>query len=57
VKQSRRPSVEDYVNTLATRVNLPASIAKSAVELLERNRRFCLAKTHGFLRRLFGWRR
>jgi transcription initiation factor TFIIIB Brf1 subunit/transcription initiation factor TFIIB len=38
VKQSRRPSTEDYVKTPAARVNLPASIARSAVELLERNR-------------------
>jgi transcription initiation factor TFIIIB Brf1 subunit/transcription initiation factor TFIIB len=35
----RRPSLEDYVGTLAARVNLPASIVKSAVEILERNRR------------------
>jgi transcription initiation factor TFIIIB Brf1 subunit/transcription initiation factor TFIIB len=39
VKLGRRPSIEDYVKTLAARVDLPASIAKSAVELLERNRR------------------
>jgi transcription initiation factor TFIIIB Brf1 subunit/transcription initiation factor TFIIB len=36
VKLGRRPSIEDYVKTLAARVNLPASIARSAVELLER---------------------
>jgi hypothetical protein len=42
VKQSRRPSVEDYVKTLAAR---PASIAKSAVELLERNRRVLAGKS------------
>jgi transcription initiation factor TFIIIB Brf1 subunit/transcription initiation factor TFIIB len=41
VKQSRRPSVEDYVKTLAAR---PASIAGSAVELLERNRRVLAGK-------------
>jgi transcription initiation factor TFIIB len=40
----RRPSVEDYVKTLAARVNLPASIVKSAVELLERNRRVLFGK-------------
>jgi len=44
VKQSRRPSVEDYVKTLAARVNLPAAVVKSAVELLERNRRVLAGK-------------
>jgi transcription initiation factor TFIIIB Brf1 subunit/transcription initiation factor TFIIB len=34
-----RSSIEDYVGTLAARVNLPASVVKSAVELLEKNRR------------------
>ncbi len=33
MKLERRPSIEDYVGTLA------ASVVKSAVELLERNRR------------------
>jgi transcription initiation factor TFIIIB Brf1 subunit/transcription initiation factor TFIIB len=40
----RRPSLEDYVGTLAARVNLPASIVKVAVELLERNRRVLAGK-------------
>ena len=44
VKLGRRPSIEDYVKTLAVRVNPPASIAKSAVELLERNRRVLAGK-------------
>jgi transcription initiation factor TFIIIB Brf1 subunit/transcription initiation factor TFIIB len=44
MKQSRRPGIEDYVKTLAARVNLPASIARSAVELLERNRRVLSGK-------------
>jgi len=44
VKQSRRPSVEDYVKTLAARVNLPAAVVKAAVELLERNRRVLAGK-------------
>jgi len=44
VKLGRRPSIEDYVKTLAARVNLPASIAKSAAELLERNRRLLFGK-------------
>jgi len=44
MKQSKRPSIEDYVKTLAARVNLPASIVKSAVELLERNRRVLAGK-------------
>jgi transcription initiation factor TFIIB len=39
-----RLSVEDYVKTLAARVGLPASIARSAVELLERNRRVLFGK-------------
>ncbi len=34
-----RSSIEDYVKTLAARVNLPAPVVKAAVELLERNRR------------------
>ncbi len=32
------------MKTLAARVNLPASIARSAVELLERNRRLLFGK-------------
>ena len=44
VKQSRRPSIEDYVKTLAARVNLLAPVVKSAVELLERNRRVLFGK-------------
>jgi transcription initiation factor TFIIB len=40
----RRPSVEDYVKTLAARVNLPAPVVKAAVELLERNRRVLAGK-------------
>jgi transcription initiation factor TFIIB len=44
VKQSRRPSIEDYVGTLAARVDLPASIVKAAVELLEKNKRLLFGK-------------
>jgi transcription initiation factor TFIIIB Brf1 subunit/transcription initiation factor TFIIB len=44
VRMGRRPSLEDYVKTLAARVELPASIARSAVELLERNRRLLFGK-------------
>jgi len=40
----RKLSVEDYVKTLAARVNLPAAVVKSAVELLERNRRVLFGK-------------
>jgi transcription initiation factor TFIIB len=40
----RRPSLEDYVGTLAARVNLPALVVKSAVELLEKNRRVLFGK-------------
>jgi transcription initiation factor TFIIIB Brf1 subunit/transcription initiation factor TFIIB len=39
-----RSSIEDYVKTLAARVNLPAPIVKAAVELLERNRRVLFGK-------------
>ena len=40
----RRPSLEDYVKTLAARVNLPAAVVKAAVELLEKNRRLLAGK-------------
>jgi transcription initiation factor TFIIIB Brf1 subunit/transcription initiation factor TFIIB len=44
MRLGRRPGVEDYVGMLAARVNLPASIAKSAVDILERNRRVLAGK-------------
>ena len=44
MRLGRRPSVEDYVGTLAARVNLPAPVVKAAVELLERNRRVLAGK-------------
>ncbi len=44
MKLERSPSIEDYVGTLAARVNLPAPIVKAAVELLERNRRILAGK-------------
>jgi len=44
MKQSRRPSIEDYVKTLAARVNLPAPVVKAAVDILERNRRVLAGK-------------
>jgi transcription initiation factor TFIIB len=44
MKQSRRPSVQDYVGTLAARVNLPASVVKRALDILERNRRVLAGK-------------
>jgi len=44
MKQSRRPSIEDYVKTLAARVNLPAPVVKAAVDILERNRRVLFGK-------------
>ncbi len=40
VELDGRLSIEDYVKTLAARVDLPAPVVKSAVEILERNRRF-----------------
>ncbi len=44
MRLGRRPSIEDYVKTLAARVNLPAPVVKAAVELLERNRRVLFGK-------------
>jgi transcription initiation factor TFIIIB Brf1 subunit/transcription initiation factor TFIIB len=44
MKQSRRPSIEDYVRTLAARVGLTASVVKAAVELPEKNRRVLAGK-------------
>jgi transcription initiation factor TFIIIB Brf1 subunit/transcription initiation factor TFIIB len=44
VKLGGKPSIEDYVKTLAARVGLPAPIVKAAVELLERNRRVLAGK-------------
>ncbi len=44
IKLGRRPSAEDYVKTLAARVNLPAAVVKAAVELLEKNRRLLFGK-------------
>jgi len=43
MRLGRRP-IEDYVKTLAARVNLPTPIVKAAVELLERNRRLLFGK-------------
>jgi len=44
IKQSRRPSIEDYVKTLAAKVGLPASTAKTALNILERNRRLLVGR-------------
>jgi transcription initiation factor TFIIB len=43
MRLGRRP-IEDYVRTLAARVNLPAPVVKVAVELLEKNRRVLFGK-------------
>jgi len=43
MKLGRRP-IEDYVKTLAARVNLPAPVVKAAVDILERNRRVLFGK-------------
>ena len=56
MKLGRRP-IEDYVKTLAARVNLPAAVVKAALDILKRNRRVLAGKTRGFLRRRCGWRR
>jgi transcription initiation factor TFIIIB Brf1 subunit/transcription initiation factor TFIIB len=44
VKLGRRLGIEDYVKTLAARVNLPAPVVKSALDILERNRRLLVGK-------------
>ncbi len=44
IKLGRRPSIEDYVKTVAARVGLPVSTAKAAVDILERNRRILAGK-------------
>ncbi len=44
MKLGGKLSIEDYVRTLAARVNLPAPVVKAAVELLERNRRVLFGK-------------
>jgi transcription initiation factor TFIIIB Brf1 subunit/transcription initiation factor TFIIB len=44
MKLGGKPSIEDYVGTLAARVDLPAPVVKAAVELLERNRRVLFGK-------------
>jgi transcription initiation factor TFIIIB Brf1 subunit/transcription initiation factor TFIIB len=44
MKLGGKLSIEDYVGTLAARVNLPAPVVKAAVELLERNRRLLAGK-------------
>jgi transcription initiation factor TFIIB len=43
MRLGRRP-IEDYVKALAARVNLPAPVVKSAVELLKKNRRLLSGK-------------
>jgi len=44
MKLGGKPSIEDYVKTLAARVNLPAPVVKAAVELLEKNKRVLAGK-------------
>ncbi len=44
MKLGRRPSIEDYVKTVAARVGLPAPVVKAAVDILERNRRVLAGK-------------
>ncbi len=44
VKLGGKPPIEDYVKTLAARVNLPAPVVKAAVDILERNRRVLAGK-------------
>jgi len=44
MKRGSRPSIEDYVKTLAARVNLPAPIVKAALDILEKNRRLLVGR-------------
>ena len=44
MRQSKRPGIEDYVKTLAARVNLPAPVVERALDILERNRRVLAGK-------------
>ncbi len=39
MRLGRRPSIDDYVKTLAAKADLPAPIVRAAVDILERNRR------------------
>jgi transcription initiation factor TFIIIB Brf1 subunit/transcription initiation factor TFIIB len=43
MRLGRRP-IEDYVKTLAARVNLPAPVVKAAVDILEKNKRVLAGK-------------
>jgi transcription initiation factor TFIIB len=44
VMRLRRPSIKDYVKTLAAKVGLPASTAKTALDILEKNRRLLVGR-------------
>jgi transcription initiation factor TFIIIB Brf1 subunit/transcription initiation factor TFIIB len=44
VKLGRRLGIEDYVGMLAARVGLPAPVAKTALDILKRNRRLLAGK-------------
>ncbi len=44
IRLGRRPSIEDYVGTLAARVDLPAAVVKRALDILERNRHVLAGK-------------
>jgi transcription initiation factor TFIIB len=44
MKLGRRPSIEDYVKTLAARVDLPAPVVKAALDILEKNRRLLVGR-------------
>jgi transcription initiation factor TFIIIB Brf1 subunit/transcription initiation factor TFIIB len=59
MKLGGKPSIEDYVGTLAARVDLLRLWSKPRWSFWRRIGSFCLAKTRGFLRRRrrCGWRR
>jgi len=44
VRLKRRPPIEYYVKTVAARVDLPASVVKRALEILEKNKRALAGK-------------
>jgi hypothetical protein len=44
IRLGRRLTVEDYVKTLEARAGLLASVAKGALDILERNRRILSGK-------------
>jgi transcription initiation factor TFIIB len=44
MRNGKRPGIEDYVKTVAARVNLPPSVVKRALDVLERNKKLLMGK-------------